>query len=363
MSETICITGMGVVSAYGAGTDAFVDGYARGESGARALTLFDSPHYERREAAEVRDFDPAAMFGKRALKAYDRVSLLLLGAAELLYADAGLGDVEARRAQFADDQVGMVVGTFGSLRSVSDFDLETVHAPEYVTPTQFPNAVMCAAASYVAIRKSIRESCITLTNGEPSSLQSFALGIDRLLQGRAKQVLVGGAEELTEIYALSVQAAYSARGKRSPVLGEGAAVFTLETRETAVGRGAPELAWVLAVSSCFCPNVQEAYEHNIARIRTLVGDEPLRGVSHLFSAQKAQVNELGPLGAGDVLVHTLYPRFGYVGSATGGLAVAAMLADEHIPPGSLVLVNNVSEEGNASSVLLRKMRHARRAAA
>jgi hypothetical protein len=42
--------------------------------------------------------------------------------------------------------------------------------------------------------------------------------------------------------------------------------------------------------------------------------------------------------------------------------VASMLADEHIPPGALVLVNNVSDEGNASSVLLRKMRHARKAA-
>ena len=358
MKNTICITGTGIISAYGAGTRAFTEAYGRGECGVRALTAFSSPEYQRDVAAEVRDFDPVAMFGNRAVRAHDRVTLLLMGAADLLYKDLGLPAIDDRRAHFDDEQVGMVVGTFASLRSVTEFDMQTVKEPEYVTPTLFPNAVFCAAASHAAIRKSIRGSCITLTNGEPSALQSFALGVERLLQGGAKQVVVGGAEELTEIYALAVQIAHTTKKRTAPVLGEGAALFSLETRETARARGARELAEVLASGSSFCPDAHRAYERNLERIRESVGDETLRGVRHLFGSQKAWLEEVTPIGGEHVEVHALYPRFGYAGSLTGGLAVAAMLADARIPSGELVLVNNVSEEGNASTVLFRKLANA-----
>jgi hypothetical protein len=358
MDDMICITGMGIVSAYGVGTDAFVRAYEAGNDGVRTLTLFDSQSYRRRVAAEVQGFDAAAMFGKRQFRTHDRVSLLLLAATDLLYANLGLAEVETRRAHFKDDQVGIVIGTAGSLRSVSEFDLQSVRAPEYVTPSLFPNTVFCAAASYVAIRRSIRGSCITLSNGEPSSLQSVALGVDRLLQGNVRQVVVGGAEELTEISALAIQARHDALCMEAPILGEGAVVFTLEARETARRRGAPELACLLASAASCCLDVQQAYEQNLSRIREQVGAGVLGAVRNLFSAQKVRLRELKPLGGSDIKVHALYPRFGYVGALTGGLAIAAMLADQRILPGELVLVNNASDEGNTSTVLLRKTHHA-----
>jgi 3-oxoacyl-[acyl-carrier-protein] synthase II len=217
--------------------------------------------------------------------------------------------------------------------------------------------VYCAAASYAAIRHAIRACCVTLTNGEPSSLQSFALGAERLVNGVARQVIVGGAEEISEIQALSIQASYRRRGDQAPLLGEGAALFTLETREEAQKRGARELAEVVASATVFTPDLQRGYEACVARIRRGVGDATFGAIAHVIGAGKRGLDERAPL-SGDVTVHAIAPRLGYLGSATGAFGVAAALADRSIGAGSLVLVVGASDDGSASTVLFRKLANA-----
>lgn len=354
MSEAIVITGMGLTSAYGIGNDTFRERYNQQETAITPLTVFQNETYKRNTAGEVSDFDPSPVLGRRGLRNYDRSTKLLMVASEVLHKELGFEDVEERRKHFEDSEVSLVVGTLGSIKSIFDFDLETIKQPEYVQPGLFPNTVFCAAASYTAIRRGIKEACVTINNGEPSSLYAFDCGMGHLRAGRARQAVVGATEELTEIYGLSLQKMYEAHGKRAPILGEGAGLFSLELASTAKERDAEPLAEILEVSNCFCPDMQEGYEHNIACIRNAVGEETFAEIDHIMSAQKNGLNELKVFDKEPIL-HKLYPKFGYLNGLTGTFSVAAALVDDTIPVGSLILINNASEDGNHASLLLRKL--------
>lgn len=348
----VVITGWGVVSAIGSGAEEFTRAYRARTSGLRPLTLFQSPHYRRDVAGEVPGFDPAALLGKKGLKTCDRSTLLLLAATELLYRGMGLAGAEARRRLLADEEVGIALGTLGSLKSIADFDMETVRAPQFVVPTLFPNTVFCAAASYAAIRYAFKESCVTLTNDEPSAVLAFGAGLGRLRRGRARQMVVGGTHELSDIWSLAHQKACERLGTPAPVLGEGAAVFALERREDAERRGARPLADVLGCASAFCPEKPAAFGRILERLRAQAGAEAVESVAHLFTAQKADLDEGASLPGAEV--HRLYPRFGYLSAAQGAVAAAAALADDRIPAGAHVLVSTADTGGNCAALLLRK---------
>ena len=60
MTGRVAITGIGVVSAFGAGREVFWDAISRGQSGTRAITDFDASTYPCQVAAPV----PAVDIGR-----------------------------------------------------------------------------------------------------------------------------------------------------------------------------------------------------------------------------------------------------------------------------------------------------------
>ncbi len=353
MTDSIWITGMGLTTAYGVGNQAFREGYNQGVSAIKPLTVFQNPIYKRTMAAEVSDVEPVDLLGRRGLRNYDRATKLLLAAAEILHQNLGFADTEVRRQHFEDDEVSIAVGTMGSIKSIFDFDLDTIKQPEYVQPGLFPNTVFCASASYAAIRHNIKEACVTVNNDEPSSLYAFDCGMGHLLTGRAKQAVVGSTEELSEIYALALQKIHESRGRRAPILGEGAGLFSLELAATARARGASPLAEILAISTCFCPDKQAGYAHNLERLVAQVGGDAIRDIDVIMSAQKIDLDEDLPLDHVPEKRH-IYPKLGFLNGLTGTLELAAALVDRTIPKDALILINNASEDGNHASLLLRK---------
>jgi 3-oxoacyl-[acyl-carrier-protein] synthase II len=347
---------MGVVGPLGTGNAAFVDAWQRGEAAAASSPDDDCAPFIGTTAARVRGFDPVALFGKRVAKAHDRLTLLLIGAADFARQDAGFDTVDARRAVFPDDQAGIVVGTFGSLRSVSDFDRQTVRAPECVTPTQFPNTVFCAAASYVAIRQSLQACSVTLTGGAPSSCQAIAAAADRLAQGPARQILAGGAEEVSPVYALAAQAAFARREVPAPRLGEGAAIFALERQSEAERRGARALATIVASASTFSPNPRLGYERCLERAAR-IAPSALRELRHVFFAGDIMPSEVRALPSGSKAIH-LTDRLGFLGAASGAFALAVALADRRVEPGSTVLIASPSASGSVSVLVVQKLQDA-----
>ncbi|MHB9156041.1 MAG: beta-ketoacyl synthase N-terminal-like domain-containing protein, partial [Endomicrobiales bacterium] len=58
MNKRIVITGIGVVSPIGIGTEAFTEALKQGKSGGNRISAFDASNYSTRIAAHVKDFQP-----------------------------------------------------------------------------------------------------------------------------------------------------------------------------------------------------------------------------------------------------------------------------------------------------------------
>src|SRR5215510_4215989 len=54
----VVVTGVGLVTALGTGTEKTWQGFCEGRSGVDKITRFDATQFSTRIAAEVRDFDP-----------------------------------------------------------------------------------------------------------------------------------------------------------------------------------------------------------------------------------------------------------------------------------------------------------------
>ena len=81
MRRQVVVTGLGAVTPLGNDVPTLWEGLLAGRSGVGPITLFDPSQLEVRIAAEVRDFDPMALFGRREARRNDRFTLFALEAA------------------------------------------------------------------------------------------------------------------------------------------------------------------------------------------------------------------------------------------------------------------------------------------
>ncbi|MBP1636925.1 MAG: 3-oxoacyl-[acyl-carrier-protein] synthase, partial [Acidobacteria bacterium] len=71
MNRRVVVTGIGLVSALGVGTEATWEGVLGGRSGVGPVTKFDATAFAARIAAEVKGFDPLQYVDKKDVKKMD----------------------------------------------------------------------------------------------------------------------------------------------------------------------------------------------------------------------------------------------------------------------------------------------------
>lgn len=270
MNENIVITGLGVVSSIGIGKDAFWQALQNGKSGVRPVTLFDTSALKTKLGAEVPNFKPEEILGPKGLRTFDRTIKLLLSAGTLAVQDAALEIND----QTSPD-IGISIGNaFGSVWSSSEFDKTALRdGPRYVNPAEFPNTVMNSPASQLAIRFKLKGPCATISNEFVSSIDSIKYAIDLIRNKRAKIVLAGGVEELCQQTYLAFYKTRFLAGLKGEeiscpfdkrrngiILGEGSAVFVIESEESALARKAHIYARISGYGTYFNPYKIDKYE-------------------------------------------------------------------------------------------------------
>ncbi|MGR3309556.1 MAG: beta-ketoacyl-[acyl-carrier-protein] synthase family protein [Candidatus Brocadiales bacterium] len=265
MTDRIVITGIGIISPVGIGKEAFWKNITNSQSGIKPVTLFDVSNYPCKMAGEITGFDARTYLGQKGFRHFDRTSLLITATAKLAMEDANLGD-----NTYGSEDLGMVIGsTFGSINSISQFDLEALkEGPSYINPMDFPNTVLNAPASRASIFCQVKGLNTTISTGETSAIDATIYASDFLKMKRIKAVLAGGVYGLTpDIYWASLRAGILSGSKNGDeeicapfdrrrngfIIGEGAALLFLENLNDALQRNATIYAEVKGYSTVFNP--------------------------------------------------------------------------------------------------------------
>lgn len=254
--ERVVVTGIGLVTPSGVGTEATFRSLMNGESGAGPITQFEATEdYATRFAAEVKDFDPTEFIAKKKVKELCRFITFSLAASKLAIEAAGLSLTEAER-----DRAGCFIGVgLGGLENLERVTLLLRdRSPSKVSPYFIPSIIGNLAAGQVSIEHGLRGPSMCHTSACASSAHSIGEAYEWLRSGRADVMVAGGAEAtITPIGVAGFNAMFAlSRRNDAPerasrpfdrdrdgfVIGEGAGTLVLETLTRARRRGANILA-------------------------------------------------------------------------------------------------------------------------
>src|SRR3989344_2483765 len=193
MKKRVVITGLGVLAGNGKGKEEYWQALEEGKVGYKRVSLFDPSQFTVDEAAEVSDFDATKYMGIKGLRSLDRATKLLVSSAKLAVEDSQFIITDENTYD-----VGVSVGTtFGSLKSISEFDEVTLkEGPRYTNPALFPNTVINSPASQVSIWHHIKGFNTTISTGFTASLDAMSYAYDFIQYGRAKVIYAGSVEEM-----------------------------------------------------------------------------------------------------------------------------------------------------------------------
>jgi 3-oxoacyl-[acyl-carrier-protein] synthase II len=245
------VTGVGLVSPLGIGTEPTWKGLLAGESGAAAITLFDASQHSTRFAAEVKGFDPLNWVEKKEVKKMDRFIQFAVAAADFAVKDSGMTVTPANA-----EMVGVYIGSgIGGFRNIEDAHSDLVNGgPRRVSPFFIPSAIVNLASGWVSIRTGAMGPNSATATACTTSAHAVGDSYRLIERGDADVMIAGGSEAaitplgtagFCSMRALSTRNDEPARASRpfdaqrdGFVMGEGAGILILEELETARRRGA-----------------------------------------------------------------------------------------------------------------------------
>ncbi len=247
----VVVTGLGLISPLGTGTEKNWQALLRGESGIAALTRFDVTRYTTRFGGEVKDFDPLLFIDRKDVRKMDPFIRFAVAAAYLAVEDSGipLGDLQSDRA---GTYVGSGIGGLGSIEE--NLKVLWEKGPDRVSPFFLIQTIINEASGQISIRYGAKgPNC---ANATACSTGTHAIGdsFRMIARGEADIMIAGGAEApltplslagFTAIKALSERNDEPARASRpfdarrdGFVMGEGAGVVIVEELGRALRREA-----------------------------------------------------------------------------------------------------------------------------
>ncbi|MEM7349708.1 MAG: beta-ketoacyl-ACP synthase II [Acidobacteriota bacterium] len=255
----VVVTGVGLVSPLGIGTEATWDGLMRGESGIGPLTRFDGTDYTARIAGEIEGFDSRLYVENRKdIKKSDTFIHYCLAAAQFAMEDSGFEIDDGNR-----DRVGVLVGSgIGGLPIIEKSHSTLVNrGPSRVSPFFIPALIVNMAAGQVSIRYGARGPSSAPATACTTGLHAVGDAFRQIQLGFADAMLTGGTEAVLTPLAFAGFCSMRALSTRNDdpqrasrpwdkdrdgfVLGEGSGILLLEELEGAKARGAKIYAEVL----------------------------------------------------------------------------------------------------------------------
>jgi len=255
LTRRVVVTGVGLVSALGVGTEESWKNVLAGRGGVGPITHFDTTGFGVTIAAEVKGFDPLQYIEKKEVKKMGRFIQVAMAGAQFAMEQAGL---EIKPA--VAERVGVYIGT-----GIGGFDvIEREHrallegGPRKISPFFIPASIANLAAGFVSIRWGAKGPNSATCTACSSSAHAVGDSYKIIARCDADVMICGGSEASITPMCVGGFAAMRAlstrnqeperasrpfdRGRDGFVIGEGAGILILEELGFARKRGAPVLA-------------------------------------------------------------------------------------------------------------------------
>lgn len=254
----VVITGTGVISPVGNGTEAFWSALKAGRCGISAYPEAKEWNLPVSVAGAVRDFDPTAYgISLKETKRNDRFCLFAQAAAEQAMQECGLVAGE----NIAPERLGIYIGTgIGGMNTFAEqTKVMLEEGADRISPLFIPKMIGNIAAGNIAIRYGAQGANLTAVAACASSTQSVGEAFRAVKFGFADAILTGGTEAVLHPLAFGgFVSAHALTLAEDPtraslpfsidragfVMAEGAAMLVLEEYNHAVARGAKIIAEV-----------------------------------------------------------------------------------------------------------------------
>jgi 3-oxoacyl-[acyl-carrier-protein] synthase II len=364
----VVVTGIGLVSSLGIGTEANWAALCGGRSGIDTITKFDASQFATRIAGEVRGFDPLQFIEKKDVKKMDVFIQYAIAASQFAMDDSGF-KITPDLAPNVGVFIASGIGGFTTIEREHKALLEG--GPRKISPFFIPSAIINLAAGQVSIRFGAKGPNSATCTACSASAHAIGDAFEIIRRGDADVMIAGGSEAAITPMGIGGFGALRALSTRNDephrasrpfdrdrdgfVVGEGAGVLILEGYDMAERRGARIYAELVGYGMA-----ADAY-HITAPSED--GDGPLRVMSRALksaSIEAAQVSYINAHGtstphgdkvetiaikrcfgehAATVAVSSTKSMTGHLLGAAGGLeaGVAVLAVHQQIAPPTINL--------------------------
>lgn len=258
MPRRVVVTGVGLLSSVGIGTENCWKGIREGISGIGPITQFDASEFACKIAGEVRDFNPLHYVDKKDVKKMGRFIQFAMAASSFAMESAQF-TVSPEEAENVGVYIGSGIGGFEVIEREHKILLE--RGPSRISPFFIPSCIVNLASGYVSIRYGAKGPNSATATACTTSAHSIGDSFRLIQHGDADVMICGGSEACITPMGIGGFAAMRALSTRNDdpkrasrpwdrdrdgfVVGEGSGILVLEELEHAQRRNARILAEIV----------------------------------------------------------------------------------------------------------------------
>jgi 3-oxoacyl-[acyl-carrier-protein] synthase II len=251
VTRRVVVTGVGLVSSLGIGTEVNWNALCAGDSGITSITRFDTTDHPVRIAGEVKGFDPLQFVAKKDVKKMDIFIQYAIAAADFAVTDAKLV-IDPETAARVGVFIASGIGGFSTIEREHKALLEG--GPRRLSPFFIPASIINLAAGQVSIRFGAKGPNSATCTACSASAHAIGDAFEIIKRGDADVMIAGGSEAAITPLGVGGFAAMRALSTRNDeptrasrpfdrdrdgfIIGEGAGVVILEEYERARTREA-----------------------------------------------------------------------------------------------------------------------------
>ena len=247
----VVVTGIGLVSPVGIGTELNWRALTTGQGGIGKITRFNASAFASRIAGEVKNFDPLRFVEKKDVKKMDVFIQYAIAATQFAMDDSKLAITDAN-APHVGVFVGSGIGGFTSIER--EHEALLAGGPRKISPFFIPASIINLAAGQVSIRFGAKGPNLATCTACSASAHAVGESFEIIRRGDADAMIAGGSEAAITPMSVGGFAAMRAMSTRNDdpdkasrpfdknrdgfIIGEGSGIIILEERESAIARGA-----------------------------------------------------------------------------------------------------------------------------